>query len=177
MKNSHDAIGNLTRDLPSCSAIFARVAAHIFRIEKQISCFQYIFLEIVKERDSVPSFSNKYIERFFKTIRRHLQWVSRINAHVGSRFTKLSRRCNTYHYFSVYFQFNYYQLFSSSFTGSFRIPVKPPRERLNDERVECGKHLLVYAVIKIILISTNKVMILPKEHLISPEDVTTVESG
>jgi len=36
-----------------------------------------------------------YIERFCKTIRRHLQWVSRINTHVGSRFAELSRRCST----------------------------------------------------------------------------------
>jgi len=38
-----DTIGNRTRDIPSYSAVFAMVATHIFRIEKQILCFQYIF--------------------------------------------------------------------------------------------------------------------------------------
>lgn len=51
---------------------------------------------------------------------------------------------------------------SASFRGSIRIPVKPPRERLEDGTVECGKHQHVYAVIEVILISTNKIMILPK---------------
>jgi len=53
-------------------------------------------------------------------------------------------------------------LLSTSFTGSFRIPVKPPQERLKVERLECGKHYHVYAVTKIIPISTNKIVILLK---------------
>jgi len=43
LKNFYDTVGNRTRDLPSCSAIFATVAAHVFKIEKHILCFQYFF--------------------------------------------------------------------------------------------------------------------------------------
>ena len=56
LTNSNDNIGNGTHDLPSCSTVFAMVATLIFRIEKQVLCFQCLFFfEIVQEKEFCTS--------------------------------------------------------------------------------------------------------------------------